>query len=157
MAGFMILSPVLKDNPSRITERAGSLKMRSISDFEQGAMRNIFDLLDIIKARPGMYVGGDSESRRSQLRNLELLICGYEGALDLHKIQEHGRNFSRTFSDYLRERFGWSMSCGPIVAIEKACQDDAEAWQRFWELIADFRAHLSRQKTISGDGSPEIS
>lgn len=97
-------------------------------------MRSIFETLDQIEKRPTMYLGART------LRELELLIVGYELALHDHKLVD-GHGFYREFRDYLRARFGWSMSCGPLDAIRREVGAE-HAWDRFFELMHEFRAHL---------------
>lgn len=110
-------------------------------------MRDVYDFLEEIKKRPGMYVGGSDEDRAAQLRDLELLLWGYQCALETHDIDEPGRRFTRRFSDYLRDRFRWSLACGPVAAIEAACGDDAKTWQTFWELVDAFRTSSGSTRT----------
>jgi len=105
---------------------------------------DVFDLLDQIKQRPGMYVGSSDSQRGEQLRNLELLLHGYSMALGCHQIREPVSDFPREFSHYLRGRFGWSTACGPAAAVRDASDTDDEAWEMFWRLVAEFRASLSR-------------
>lgn len=104
---------------------------------------DIFDLLDQIKRRPSMYVGGSDSQRGEQLRNLELLLHGYSMALSGHQIQERVNDFPREFSTYLHARFGWSTACGPAAAVRDASSTDNEAWEMFWRLAAEFQASLS--------------
>ncbi|WP_437496802.1 hypothetical protein [Sorangium sp. So ce1099] len=103
-------------------------------------MASVFDVLDEIRKRPGMYVGGDESQRVSQLQNLEQLLCGYCLALRHHRIQERVLDFNREFGAYLLETRGWSASCGPVAAIRDAAKSDVELWELFWMLVDEFRA-----------------
>lgn len=103
-------------------------------------MRTIFDLLDEIKKRPSMFLGGGSEDISLQLDNLQFVIFGYEWALEIHGIDEPGINFSRNLAEYMRQQFNTSTSCGPVGAVRTMCGSDAEAWEKFWEVIDKFRA-----------------
>ncbi|HTN83321.1 MAG TPA: hypothetical protein VL242_06540 [Sorangium sp.] len=103
-------------------------------------MASVFDVLDEIRKRPGMYVGGDESQRVSQLQNLEQLLCGYCLALRHHRIQERVLDFNREFGAYLLETRGWSASCGPVAAIRDAAKSDVELWELFWRLVDEFRA-----------------
>jgi len=104
---------------------------------------DVFDLLDQIKQRPGMYLGSSDSERGKQLRNLEFLLHGYSMALGCHQIRERVSDFPREFIYYLHGRFGWSTACGPAAAVRDACNTDGEAWEMFWQLVAEFRASLS--------------
>jgi hypothetical protein len=69
-----------------------------------------------------------------------MLIVGYSLAVYHHRLSDSGWVAYASFPDYLRERFGWSMSCGPIAAIRQDAGGDDEAWDRFWDLLWEFRA-----------------
>ncbi|WP_437685676.1 hypothetical protein [Sorangium sp. So ce176] len=103
-------------------------------------MASVFEVLDKIRKRPGMYVGGDESQRAMQLQNLEQLLCGYSLALRHHHIQGRVADFAHEFGACLREAKGWSASCGPIAAIREAATSDEEAWESFWRLVDEFRA-----------------
>jgi hypothetical protein len=96
--------------------------------------------LSKVHQRPGMYVGGMDADYATQLDRLEMLIHGYLIALRSHQIEDVGAAAYGAFPEYLRSRFGWSMSQGPIRAIRRACPSDREAWELFWSLLADFTA-----------------
>jgi hypothetical protein len=109
-------------------------------------MASVFDLLDEIRKRPGMYVGHDESKRAMQLRNLELLMAGYWMALYNHNIKEPVLDFNREFAHYLYETRGWSASCGPVAAIREATKNQKEAWELFWQLIDEFRSTVDTAK-----------
>jgi hypothetical protein len=104
---------------------------------------DVFDLLDQIKRRPGMFVGGSDSQRGEQLRNLELLLHGYSLALGSRQIRERVNDFPRTFSNNLHGRFGWSTSCCPAAEVRDASNTDDEAWEMFWRLVGEFQASLA--------------
>lgn len=110
-------------------------------------MTSVFDLLDEIRQRPGMYVGGDASQRMLQLQNLETLLSGYTLALRQHQIQEPVVDFNREFGAYLRGTKGWSLSCGPVAAVlREAVPGNDEAWQLYWRSVDEFRAAVSTQR-----------
>lgn len=86
-----------------------------------------------------MFVGEDAEHRREQLSNVELMMAGYEMALDVHGIEEPGRALSSGFMSYLRETRGWSASCGFLGAIREHSGNADEAWNMFWDLLDEYR------------------
>jgi hypothetical protein len=100
---------------------------------------SLFTILGLVQMRPGMYVGGTDSERTLQLDNLEMLITGYSLAVRQHQLRDAGFDLYAGFSSYLEERFGWSMSQGPISAIRHAATSDTEAWENFWRLLWDFR------------------
>ena len=87
-----------------------------------------------------MYLGFDSSQRGKQLRHLETLIFGYKAATDELGADDPAVTAYDGFPQYLRDRFGWSMSCGPVSAIRDATSSDDEAWERFWLLLDEYRA-----------------
>jgi hypothetical protein len=107
--------------------------------FHDERMTSVFELLDDIKKRPAMFVGGTDLERGAQLRELEVLLIGYGLAVQRHGLEEPGKDFVRRFARYLMERHGWSASCGPIAAIRANAGSDDEAWDLFWRLVDEFK------------------
>ena len=89
-----------------------------------------------------MYVGGDEHGRARQLRELETLLYGYSLAVEQHDLDEPGRGFVKAFGAYLEKRFGWPTTLGPVVAILDGIQPHEDPWERFWELIDEFKNEL---------------
>lgn len=102
----------------------------------------IFEYLAKIKARPGMYVGGDEDTR--DLHQLETLVYGYLGALHEHAIIEEVDDFMRTFGDFLHRRTGWSTSCGVAAAFAEHTDNKRMAWDLFWTYMAEFEIEVRR-------------
>jgi hypothetical protein len=107
-------------------------------------MKDIFDVLADIRLRPAMFVGGDDSDRQGQLRRMETLLDGYSIAIRVHTAPEPVPNFVRSFSDWLRDRFQWDVSLGPIAAIERHSKDPEDAWKRFWTLVDEYGAEIRR-------------
>jgi hypothetical protein len=91
-----------------------------------------------------MFLGWSSAERGAQLRDLEILLMGYGHAIERHGIEEPGRTFLRSFSQFLHERYEWSKSLGPIAAIREHAKDDEQAWQLLWTLIREFRGTMTK-------------
>ncbi|MCP3139186.1 hypothetical protein [Pyxidicoccus xibeiensis] len=102
-------------------------------------MMSIFDLLEEVRRRPGMYVAGDESQGALRLRSLEQLIHGYSLALRQHGIQESVVEFARDFGEFLWETRGWSTSSGFAAAVLEAAGSDGAAWELFWRLVEEFR------------------
>ncbi len=103
------------------------------------AMPSCNSVLDRVRLRPGIYVGGSDCERGAQLAGLEMLIAGYALAVLDHGVKDDGLASYGEFPAYLRARFGWSMSCGPIAAIRETSSNDGEAWERFWHLLDEYK------------------
>lgn len=105
-------------------------------------MPSVFDLLEDIENRPGLFLGWTPADRGEQLRDLEAVLMGYGHAVDRHGVDDPGRNFLQSFGRFLRERYDWTESSGPIASIRAHATSDEEAWQLTWKLIWEFRASL---------------
>jgi hypothetical protein len=67
------------------------------------------------------------------------MLIGYELALVEHGVEDPGKDFMRRFGAYLRARFGWSMSYGPLAAIRDHAANHRRAFEEFWKLLAEFK------------------
>lgn len=101
---------------------------------------SLFTVLVVVEKRPSMYLGFDDQNRGKQLHALEAFIAGYFSALHQHRLHDRGFDTYARFPDYLRARFGWSVSRGPIAAIREHSSSDAAAWEQFWTLLRDFQS-----------------
>jgi hypothetical protein len=95
-------------------------------------------------------VGGSNDQRGKQLGNLEMLIAGYALAVYHHGLRDPGFDAYAGFPEFLRDRFGWSMSCGPIAAVRQVSLSDDDAWTRFWDLLWEFRHWCDSKSTDKG-------
>jgi hypothetical protein len=108
---------------------------------ELSETKDLFDLLQVIKERPGMYVLNNTYDE--QFRELEVLFLGYELALSNYNISEVGSQFRNDFGGFLRSKYHWSMSCGPMAAIRLEFESSEKAWFKFWELLELYKSSLS--------------
>lgn len=96
--------------------------------------RDVFDVLDQIRLRPGMWV------RQGGLRDLEAMLHGYGVALLVHGVAESSAFSSNgPFTEWLADRRGWSMSCGWAAAIEQNA-GDMDPLAVFFDLLDEFRS-----------------
>lgn len=105
-------------------------------------MPDIFDYLRRIEKSPEAYLVHTNSKRELQLYGLMIVIIGYTDALRAHDIDEPLKSFTGSFGQYLRKRFGWSMSEGPIGAILAQSPNADAAWDSFWPLLWDFERSL---------------
>jgi hypothetical protein len=118
-------------------------------------MASIFDLLERIRERPTMYAGGDTH--RAQLDDIEQLLNGYTLALGEHDLTEVATDFNKEFAAYLWRTREWSASCGPVAAVFDAVADDEASWNKYWELVEEFKRSLGAEATANADAELDVS
>ncbi|MFE4333375.1 hypothetical protein ACFRQM_29310 [Streptomyces sp. NPDC056831] len=101
-------------------------------------MRDVYDLLEEVQLRPGMWVRGSS------LQHLDSMLFGYHVALRVHGAKEE-LDFRQggPFANWLWPRLGYEYesSLGWAVEIERAAEaTDRPAIELFFELLDEFRA-----------------
>jgi hypothetical protein len=90
-----------------------------------------------------MYLGAVAPNFSEMLDRLEALIFGYKLAVDVHGVHDPGVDSYAGFSHYLEERFGTAPA--PVIpSIRRRSRTDAEAWEEFWKLLAEFRSGRER-------------
>jgi hypothetical protein len=94
------------------------------------SFKNVFEWLDQVRARPGMYFNALSE--------LESMIWGYVTALEVHRIDEDVPSM-RHFNDWLRFSRRWSMNAGWAYAITHRSKDADDARELFFALVDKYR------------------
>ena len=95
--------------------------------------------LDMIQARPGMYLGAHPPHYGAMLDRLESWIVGYSEAIRTHQIRDPGIELYWSFWQFLEKRLGRSMEQGTIPTIRLISGSDAEAWETYWRLLTEFR------------------
>jgi hypothetical protein len=94
--------------------------------------QHIFDWLDRVRQRPGMWVGS--------LRDLEMLVWGYYAALAVHHVDEGVPSMSRHFSSWLMlKKRRWSLCLGWADAIEKHIRKGTDPLDVFFRLTDEYR------------------
>jgi hypothetical protein len=111
-------------------------------------MASVFEALDEIRQRPGLYLGGDDTQRVVQLGNLEQLLSGYALALRQHGVRETVTDFNRELAAYLWTAKGWSASCGAVAAVREHATSNSDIWDLFGRCVDEFRA------AVEGHGQP---
>ena len=95
-------------------------------------MSHILSLLRAMRRYPGMYIGKPS------LIRLGAYLDGFA-----HAAQELGGKepdwFIRDFCDWIHGRAGSTQYSWEETIIQE-CKDDADAQERFWELLDEFLA-----------------
>jgi hypothetical protein len=110
---------------------------------------NVFDYLDEIRVRPGMYLG---EPRR--LQDLELLMRGYAAARGNNSISEGVPSMTGPFLNWLRLKHSrWELALGWAVAITDHVRVGQEPLEYFFELTDEYR-ELSPRVVIDAPLQP---
>jgi hypothetical protein len=96
-------------------------------------MGTVFDFLDSARDHPSMFLG-------RSLRPLENFCQGYYAALSGYHIRESVPNVDTFhFGGWLYRRFKGSYKRGWAQAIQTRCKTDEEAFDKFFELIEEYR------------------
>ena len=95
--------------------------------------------LDLIRARPGMYLGAAPPHFGTMLDRLDTWIVGYSEAVRAHEVHDPGLELYGSFWQFLERRIERNMSEGTIPTIRLISMNDAEAWETYWRLLAEFR------------------
>ena len=103
---------------------------------------SLLERLDLIRMRPGMYLGANAPNHGVMLDRLDTWIVGYSEAVRVHRIRDPGLELYESFWQFLEKRLGRSMEKGTIPTIRMLCVNDAEAWDTYWRLLAEFRASV---------------
>jgi hypothetical protein len=97
---------------------------------------SIYDLLEWIHRRPGIWIA------QPELVRVYSFIGGYEAALGRQRLalRSVAPEF-RGFHDWIAQRLGYGESTsGWYNMIRGRCSSEREAFDRFYELLAEFRA-----------------
>jgi hypothetical protein len=96
---------------------------------------DLYTYLDLIRTRPGMYIGGNSISL------LMYHVAGYEAACRWKGMEEHLDPLWYGFHEYVRSRtgFGESTSGWSNMLLAFSGGDEAKGLKLFFELFDAFR------------------
>jgi hypothetical protein len=106
---------------------------------------SLLRVLDLIRARPGMYLGAESTDHGALLDRLEAFISGYEMALHQRGLQADLASYGY-FARYVAERLPSSQREGPIRTVRRKTSSDAKAWETLWRLLSEFGASRDPRK-----------
>jgi hypothetical protein len=105
-------------------------------------MKTIFDLLGQVERNPGMYLGYPS------VNALFMFLNGYavaRGELDV-ALTEEEEAFYDEFQPWLQQKLGVRTVTSWAKIIMLSCHDERAGFEKFFELLAEFR-----QRETAGD------
>lgn len=114
-------------------------------------MPDLYDLLQQIEAKPGLYIGEPSIS------HLYMFLSGYQFArrqmkLPLSPQEETFRTFQLWLQQLLNRQTSASWAQLPLAE----SNDEAEAFERFYPLWRRFLQETHALNTANGQGMPAI-
>ncbi|MER6738558.1 hypothetical protein [Streptomyces puniciscabiei] len=101
-------------------------------------LSSVFEFLDEIRLRPGMWLRGDS------LQHLDSMLIGYRAAMAVHGVEEDFDFWSPgtqgPFAEWLWQRLGRHSPLGWAVEIEREAQEaGTPAVKLFFSLLDEYR------------------
>lgn len=104
-------------------------------------MSELYEVLDKIKARPGMYIG------RASVSDLFMFLVGYGFARNELKIEltKPELEFYDEFQPWLQEKLGVPTVSSWAKIIMLHCHDEKAGFEYFFKLLDEF---LKREKTL---------
>jgi hypothetical protein len=106
---------------------------------DRASPRSLLKRLDMIKARPAVYLGVGPPNYGVMLERLDTWIVGYSEAIRLHQITDRGIEVYETFWQFLERKLRKNMSKGTIPTLRLISSTDKEAWTMYWLLLTEFR------------------
>lgn len=95
---------------------------------------SFYDMLDVIRKKPGMYIGEPSINR------LDAFLAGHAVALGRVKLTLRGEEGFHRFHDWVARRLGFGESTsGWCNMIRDKSTSEADAFQQFFILLDEFR------------------
>ena len=99
-------------------------------------VQTIYDVLDVLRVRPGMWIGEPSVTRLSSF------LAGFSTGLHCaqRSLDQEAPAFA-SFHDWIAQRLGGRANQGwPDMLLEAASGIEAVAFERFWSELDAFRA-----------------
>lgn len=115
-------------------------------------MISLYQLLEKIKERPGMYIGYPSVSE------LFMFLCGYKRACqDMELPLSDEEQEFHEFQPWLQKRFGVSTSASWARIILLYSGDEADGLKNFFDLLTEFRNERQQSSmTLPSDSSKDL-
>ena len=112
-------------------------------------MSGLYNILQKVKTKPGMYIG------RPSVSDLFMFIVGYEfarGELDIEPT-EWEDDFHENFQPWLQKKYHVSTSNSWAKIIMLYCGNEQEGFNAFYRLLDEFQ---NRERSLDRDYSNEM-
>lgn len=112
-------------------------------------MSGVFELLEKIRTKPGMYIG------RPSVSDLFMFLVGYEYGRSESGVEptEEEDNFYGEFQPWLQEKLGIKTVSSWAKIIMLSCHDEKAGFEKFFKLLDEFK---QRDKSLDGNGEKVI-
>ncbi|SKB11614.1 conserved hypothetical protein [Planktothrix sp. PCC 11201] len=105
-------------------------------------MTNLYDLLEKIQQKQGMYIGSPN------INNLLMFLCGYQYACEAMELPESEQEMEfAEFQPWLQTKFGVNTSASWAKIILLYSSDETDAFKNFFDLLTEFR-NLPKESEI---------
>ncbi|MBW4602002.1 MAG: hypothetical protein KME29_21100 [Calothrix sp. FI2-JRJ7] len=109
----------------------------------------IYEILDKIKAKPGMYLG------KASVSDLFIFLVGYKTArreLSI-KLTDQEADFCENFHSFVEKKYKLHTSNSWAKIIMLYCHHEKDGFERFFKLLDEFK---KRDKSLDGDSFDEM-
>ena len=112
----------------------------------------LFEILDKIKARPGLYIG------RPSVSDLFMFVVGYKTArreLGIEPTAEEMR-FYQDFHHFIEDKYNLHSSNTWAKIIMLYCSDEKQGFEHFFELLQEFQTLGNQNIKICSRNNIEV-
>ncbi|XWK88281.1 MAG: hypothetical protein U7127_29550 [Phormidium sp.] len=112
-------------------------------------MSGVFELLEKIRTKPGMYIG------RPSVSDLFMFLVGYEygrGESGVEATEEED-DFYGEFQPWLQKKLGIKTVSSWAKIIMVSCHDEKAGFEKFFKLLDEFK---QRDKSLDENGENGI-
>ena len=112
-------------------------------------MSGMFEILEKIRTRPGMYIG------RASVSDLFMFLVGYKTARRELGIEfsEEEKDFAEHFHDWVQQRFNVRTNNSWAKIILLFTRDEKDGFDCFYKLLDEFK---QREKSLDENGKRVI-
>ncbi len=121
--------------------RSAAMSTESAAQAQKNDRIGFYAMLDEIRKRPGLYLGGNSFQRLDPWLQGYFYGKGESGAAATEEELEF-----RDFGEFVQKKYRWHDVGGWAAKIQYYCQDDASALTEFFRLLDEFKTQKQKDK-----------